>query len=69
MYLVFLMGKNNNNSKESEYSSELEKYMGEHEDYWDDEETIDFQASSKGSSKLDEYLGIDDEEEDEEINY
>ena len=66
------MGKRNNNSKESEYSSELEKYMEANEEYSSDDnnETDSFQTNIKGSSKLDEYLGVDDdEEEDEEIKY
>lgn len=65
------MGKDNNISKESEYSSELEKYMEEHEEYSseDYDETNNLQGSAKGSSKLDEYLGIDEEVEEEEVNY
>lgn len=60
------MGKNNSN--ESAYSSELEKYMDE-QDTSDDlsfDDESSFKNSKIGSSKLDEYLSIDDEEEEEE---
>ena len=62
---------NNKNSKESAYSSELERYMDE-QDTSDNDSDFDesnFKTSNIKSSKLDEYLGPDDEEEDEESNY
>lgn len=66
------MGENSKNSKKSNYSSELEKYMGEQEDLSEDlnlDEEYNFQKSGIGHSKLDDYVGIDDEKDDEEINY
>ena len=70
--MVFLMGKSSKNSKESKYSSELEKYMEDQEDLSEDlnlDNEYDFQTSSIGHSRLDDYVGIDDEKDDEEINY
>ena len=67
------MGKSNKNSKESAYSSELEKYLDEQgkdsSDDMDFDEESTFGTSGVGGSRLDEYVGIDDEEDDEEINY
>ena len=67
------MGKDND-SKESAYSSELEKYLNEQEDSSEDSsfnENSKLNTSSKGFSKLDKYVGFDeDEEKDEEVvNY
>ncbi|WP_405293352.1 hypothetical protein [Methanobrevibacter sp.] len=68
------MGKNNKNSNESAYSSELEKYLdGQDNDSSDDlnfDEESSFQTSNIGGSRLDEYVGIDDDEEEYgEIKY
>lgn len=67
------MGRNSN-SKDSEYSSDLENYI-EGEDKYQSED-IDFDESSfnnstRGVSKLDEYLDINDDgyNEEEKINY
>jgi len=61
------------NSKDSAYSSKLENYIEENDEYQSEEFDIDessFNKSTKGVSKLDEYLGLnDEEEEDEEVNY
>ena len=63
----------NDNSKDSAYSSELENYIERNEEYHVDDIDIDessFNKSTKGISKLDEYLGLDDEEkENEEVNF
>lgn len=59
----------NNNSKQSAYNSELEKYLEEQDNSSDDfdlDDESNFQTFKKGSSKLDEYIGCDDEEDDEE---
>ena len=59
----------NNNSKESAYNSELEKYLEKQDKSSDDldlDDESNFQTFNKGSSKLDEYIGFDDEEDDEE---
>ena len=68
------MGESNNNSKESAYSSELEKYLDEQDKNSSDELDFDdesnFGSSSIGGSKLDEYINLDeDEEEDDEVKY
>lgn len=69
------MGKGNNNSKNSAYGSELENYIESHENFLEDDfdfnDESKFQTSGRGSSKLDEYLGVNDkdDDEDEEINY
>ena len=61
------------NSKDSAYSSKLENYIEENDEYQSEEFDIDessFNKFTKGVSKLDEYLGLnDEEEEDEEVNY
>ena len=60
-----------NNSKKSTYSSELEEYMDE-QGILESDSNFDespFQTSNIKSRRLDEYLGPDDEKEDEEINY
>ena len=65
------MGVNNKNSKESAYNSELEKYIEGQENSSDEsnfDDESEFQTFNKGSSKLDEYVGVDEEEE-EEIHY
>lgn len=68
------MRANDENSKESTYSSELEKYMDEQDKYSSEDSNLEdeniFSMSNKGSSKLDEYLGVDEEKEDDiEIKY
>lgn len=62
----------NKNSKKSDYSSEIEKYMNEQgvdENDSDFEVEPNFQSSKIKSSKLDDYLGLDDEEKEEKVNY
>lgn len=63
----------NNNSIESAYNSELEKYLEEQDKSSDDfdlDDESNFQTFKKGSSKLDEYIGFDDEDDgEEEIRY
>lgn len=56
--------------KKSTYSSELEKYMKEQDDSEENfEENSNFDTSHIGSSKLDKYVGHDEEKEDEEIRF
>ena len=68
------MEKTNEKSKDAAYSSKLEKYMNEQEDSSTNlnDDDFEFQTSKVKSSKLDQYLGIDDDkndEEDIEVNY
>ena len=56
--------------KKSTYSPELEKYMKEQDSSEDDfDEDSNFDNSHIGSSKLDKYVGRDEEKEVEEIRY
>lgn len=61
------------NNKDSNYGSKLEKYLEEQDSSSDDldlDDESNFQTFNKGSSKLDDYIGFDDEEdEDEEIRH
>lgn len=60
----------NKNSKKSAYSSEIEKYMDEQGVGQNDlefENESNLRPSKIKSSKLDDYLGLDEEEEKEEI--
>lgn len=64
------MGVNNGDSN---YGSKLEKYLEEQDNSSDDldlDDESNFQTFNKGFSKLDDYIGFDDEEdEDEEIRH
>ncbi|WP_410319832.1 hypothetical protein [Methanobrevibacter sp.] len=62
----------NKNSKKSAYSSEIEKYMNEQGVDENDSNFLEessFQSSKIKSSKLDDYLGLDEEEEEEKVNH
>ena len=62
----------NNNSKESAYNSELEKYLEEQDKSSDDldlDDESNIQTFTKGSHKLDEYIGYDDEDDEEDIRH
>lgn len=66
------MGANNKDSKESVYGSKLEQYLDEQgEDEFDSnfDDESNMNSPKIGTSRLDDYIGIDDEEEEEEINH